>query len=126
MELIRQEGLYAKMSICFFIKNEIKYLGYVVHAKGITIDLKRIKMIRKWKTLVNEVLGFASFCQINVLNFSKLADRIIKEFNPKLTHWARKENVLALSRFLQVCNISVVQKGLLDKRFKENIRGAKR
>eukprot|EP01018_Ginkgo_biloba_P003633 Gb_16330 [translate_table: standard] len=65
------------MSKCEFCKEEIEYLGHIVLAKGISVDPKKIKAVKEWKTLMSmhEVRSFlilASFYIRFVLSFSKL------------------------------------------------------
>eukprot|EP01018_Ginkgo_biloba_P033872 Gb_14370 [translate_table: standard] len=83
LEVLRQEKLYAKMSKCEFCKEEIEYFGHIVSTKGISVDPKKIKAIKEWKTpvSVHEVrsfLGLASFYRGFVLSFSKLAAPLTK------------------------------------------------
>ena len=43
-------GLKLKPSKCFFLKEEIEYLGHVVSGEGISINPKKVEAVTKWPT----------------------------------------------------------------------------
>src|SRR4051794_1423920 len=49
LEILRKNQLYAKLSKCQFLKEEIEYLGFIVSKKGIQVDPKKIKTIQEWE-----------------------------------------------------------------------------
>eukprot|EP01018_Ginkgo_biloba_P018968 Gb_14602 [translate_table: standard] len=139
LEVLRPEKLYAKLSKCEFCKEEIEYLGHIVSAKGISVDPKKVKAVKEWRTpaSVHEVRSFLGkmndakkrysiFDQelLAVIHAIKIWKHYLKnndfeyrwamifeEFKPKLTYLVGKENVMAdaLSRLPQAFNISVIQ-----------------
>ena len=48
LELLRQHKLYAKKSKCKFFSTQVKYLGFIVSEKGISIDPTKVKDILEW------------------------------------------------------------------------------
>ena len=77
-QLLRQRKLYAKLSKCHFVSEEINFLGHVISAKGIATDPAKTNAIRHWPrpTSVNEVqqfLGLANYYRRFIFNFSKIA-----------------------------------------------------
>lgn len=44
---LRKYGLKLKLSKCQFLKEEMKYLGFVINGKGIKPNLNKVKVIRE-------------------------------------------------------------------------------
>ncbi|KAA3466277.1 Retrovirus-related Pol polyprotein from transposon 17.6 [Gossypium australe] len=68
LQILREKRLYEKFSKCEFYLREVGFLGHVVSADGIRVDLSKIYAIVNWKALknVSEVrsfLGLADECQ---------------------------------------------------------------
>ncbi|GKB30450.1 putative reverse transcriptase domain-containing protein [Tanacetum coccineum] len=69
LEILRQKILYAIYSKCDFWLGQVAFLGHIVSADGITMDLAKVEAITKWPrlTTVTEVkrfLGLAGGYQI--------------------------------------------------------------
>ncbi|GJY05151.1 putative reverse transcriptase domain-containing protein [Tanacetum coccineum] len=47
-QILRQEKLYAKFSMCEFWLSKVAFLGHIVSAEGITIDPAKVEAITKW------------------------------------------------------------------------------
>lgn len=47
-EVLHREKLYLKLSKCEFGKASLNYLGYIVGAGSLKIDLDKIDVILKW------------------------------------------------------------------------------
>ena len=61
-------SLFANLKKCCFHQDEIRFLGYVVLSKDISIEAKRIKVVKEWpepKSVrdIQVFLGFANFYQ---------------------------------------------------------------
>jgi len=59
-EVLRQHGLYAKMSKCSFGKIQVEYLGHIISIHGVSTDPKKIAAVKKWPVLktIKELKGF--------------------------------------------------------------------
>nr|GFA09634.1 hypothetical protein [Tanacetum cinerariifolium] len=62
LQTLRQEKLYAKFSKCEFWLSSVAFLGHIVSAEGITMDLAKVEAITKWPrpTFVTEIYSDAS------------------------------------------------------------------
>jgi hypothetical protein len=48
LALLRQHGLYAKLSKCSFIQEETKFLGHVISKDGIHTNAGLVRAVHKW------------------------------------------------------------------------------
>src|SRR5579871_2236092 len=60
LKRLRQHQLYIKKSKYEFGKTRLSFLGYVVGAKGLEVDLTKINMVKDWSILTN-IKGIQSF-----------------------------------------------------------------
>ena len=65
MQTLRENQLFAKLSKCDFWLKEVSFLGHIVFAEGIRVDLVKIEVVTNWKpprnvTEVRSFLGLAS------------------------------------------------------------------
>ncbi len=75
---LEREGLKAKLVKCAFFQREVKYLGHVISAQGVSTDPGKIEAVSQWRcpTSASELrsfLGFASYYRRFVQGFAKLA-----------------------------------------------------
>uniref|UniRef100_A0AAQ5ZUW2 Reverse transcriptase/retrotransposon-derived protein RNase H-like domain-containing protein n=1 Tax=Amphiprion ocellaris TaxID=80972 RepID=A0AAQ5ZUW2_AMPOC len=75
---LQQEGLKVKLSKCEFFKKEVKYLGHVISADGVSTDPDKIAAVAGWPhpnttTEMRSFLGFASYYRRFVQGFAKVA-----------------------------------------------------
>ena len=78
LDQLRKYSLFANLKKCRFHQDEVRFLGYVVSSKGISMEAEQIEVVRKWpepKSVqdIQVFLGFANFyCQF-IKSFSKIA-----------------------------------------------------
>jgi hypothetical protein len=48
LETLREHQLYAKFSKCEFWIKEVRFLGHILSARGVSVDPSKIKSIWKW------------------------------------------------------------------------------
>ena len=78
LDQLRKYSLFANLKKCRFHQDEVRFLGYVVSSKGISMEAKRIEVVRKWpepKSVrdIQVFLGFANFYRRFIQGFSKIA-----------------------------------------------------
>ena len=52
LQLVRDHQLYAKFSKCEFWLNEVRFLGHVVSASGVSVDLEKVEVVMSWERLI--------------------------------------------------------------------------
>jgi hypothetical protein len=82
LERLRQNQLYAKFSKCEFWLEEVAFLGHVLIAEGVAVDLTKMKAVKEWEQPRNPIdihsfLGLASYYRRFIENFSKIAKPMI-------------------------------------------------
>lgn len=75
---LREHGLKLKPRKCFLFKPEVKFLGHVVSADGIQVDMDKVKVLKEWPVPrsvkeVRQVVGFMSYYRRFVPHFAQLA-----------------------------------------------------
>ena len=78
LETLRAHKLFAKFSKCEFWLSSVSFLGHVISDEGISLDPKKIEVVRDWKrpTTIIEIksfLGLVGYYRRFVENFSKIA-----------------------------------------------------
>eukprot|EP01018_Ginkgo_biloba_P018667 Gb_31742 [translate_table: standard] len=107
LEVLRYEKLYAKLSKCEFCKEEIDYLGHIVSVKGISVDLKKMKAVREWKTpvRVHEVKKFLRLARFKWMNQCQASFDILRQ---KLT----EAPILTLPDMARPCTLFIDASGV--------------
>src|SRR3954464_378860 len=77
LQKLREHRYYAKFSKCEFWLDKVNFLGHVISAKGIAVDLDRVCAIQEWAPPENvkqlrSFLCLASYCRRFAQNFSKI------------------------------------------------------
>ena len=70
--------MYAKFSKCEFWLTEVKFLGHVVLASGVSVDLEKIEVVMSWERpksvfKIRSFLGLAGYYMRFIEDFSPLA-----------------------------------------------------
>ena len=60
LQVLRDYQLYAKFSKCVFWFTEVKFLGHVVSASGVSVDPKKVEVVMSWERSksIFEIRGF--------------------------------------------------------------------
>ncbi len=82
------EGLKARLGKCSFFQKEVKYLGHVISAEGVSTDPSKVEAVAQWRRPetvkdLRSFLGFASYYRRSVEGFAQLAaplHRLVAEF----------------------------------------------
>ncbi|XP_074288573.1 uncharacterized protein LOC141613727 [Silene latifolia] len=81
--ILRGSKLFGKLKKCTFLASEIKFLGYIISGRGISVDQDKIDAIKSWPipksiTEVRDFHGLASFYRRFIKNFNVVAAPITK------------------------------------------------
>ncbi|KAJ9528806.1 hypothetical protein QJQ45_000049 [Haematococcus lacustris] len=77
-DLLRANKLFAKMSKCEFMQLTLKFLGHVISAGAMSVDLNKVRAIADWPlpsslTQLQSFLGAANFVRKFVQGFSAIS-----------------------------------------------------
>ena len=77
LHALREHQLYAKFNKCEFWLPKVKFLGYVVSASGVSVDLEKVEAVMSWERLksvfeIRSFLGLVGYYQIFIVYFSRL------------------------------------------------------
>ena len=75
---LREHGLKLKPQKCFLLRSEVKFLGHVVSAEGVRVDMEKVRALEDWPAPrsvkeVRQVVGFMSYYRRFVPGFAQLA-----------------------------------------------------
>jgi len=90
--ILREKQLFAKLSKCDFWMREVQFLGHVISAQGITVDLAKVEAMIQWEcpksvTKIRSFVGLAGYYQRFIEGFSKIV--------APLTQLTRKDHPFA-------------------------------
>ena len=79
LQLLRDHQLYAKFSKCAFWLTEVRFLGHVVSASSVSVDLEKVEAVMSWERSksvfeIRSFLGLAGYYRRFIEDFSQLIE----------------------------------------------------
>ena len=83
LQTLRDHQLYAKFSKCEFWLTEVRFLGHVASASGVSVDPKKVEAVMSWERPksvfeIRSFLGLAGYYKRFIEDFSRLAAPMTK------------------------------------------------
>ena len=83
LEALREHQLYTKCSKCEFWLTEVRFLGHVVSASDVSVELEKVEAVMSWerpKSIfeIHSFLGLVGYYKRFIEDFSQLATPIMR------------------------------------------------
>ena len=83
LQTLRDHQLYAKFSKCEFWLTEVRFLGHIRSASGVSVDLEKVEAVMSWERPksvfeIRSFLGLARYYRRFIKDFSRLAAPMTK------------------------------------------------
>ena len=95
LQLLKDHQLYAKFSKFEFWLTEVKFLGHVVSASGVSVDLEKVEVVMSWERPksvfeIRSFLGLAGYYRRFIEDFSQLATPMTRFIRPEKFQFLEK------------------------------------
>ena len=83
LQTLREHQLYVKFNKCKFWLTKVRFLGHVVSASGVSMDLEKVEAVMSWERSksvfeIGSFLGLAGYYRRFIEDFSRLVAPMIR------------------------------------------------
>ena len=103
LDILRKHQLYAKLSKCHWVQEQVEYLGHVVSADGVRMDPRKVAAVRDWPVPsgvqeLRKFLGLTNYFRKFVARYSIVA--------APLTSLTRQNAFLSAAAWTPACQLA--------------------